>query len=361
MPTPTRRPRRFMRIELLPAHHGDCLWIEYGDATRTSRVLVDCGTRHSVGQLEARVGAVPSSERAVELFVLSHIDDDHIGGAIPFLDRGAGGLRMGDVWFNGRKHLTRTRNAAQGDAFSKLIVQRGLPWNVFRDGGAIAVADTGELPVHQLPGGLKLTVLSPTVSGLSTLAEAWDRELARRDGPPTATDDGTAGVVRGGDALGSLEALADTPFDSDTAAPNGSSIALLAEFAGKSILLAADAHAPVLEASIRRLLATRKKSRLKVSAFKVSHHASRSNVSRELVELLDCRHYLVSTNGSRFHHPHREAIARLITRGGPDPVLHFNYETDENRPWANPALQEQYGFRTRYPTSPEGGIVLDLP
>lgn len=341
---------------MLPAHHGDCLWIEYGDRTRTSRVLIDCGTRHSVSHLEKRIAVVPAADRALELFVLSHIDDDHIGGAIPFLQRGAGGLRVGDVWFNGRKHLTRARGAAQGDTFSKLLVQQALPWNAWNAGGPVAVSDAGPLPVHTLPGGMTLTVLSPTVSGLSTLAEAWDREIGRRSGPASEE---TVPASRGVDGL-SLEALADTPFDSDTAAPNGSSIVLLAEFGKKSVLLAADAHAPVLEASIRRLLASRKKTRLEVGAFKVSHHASRSNVSRELVELLDCRHFLVSTNGSHFNHPHREAIARLITRGGPDPVFHFNYETDENRMWANPALQEQYGYRAEYPTSPEGGLVVTL-
>lgn len=343
---------------MLPAHHGDCLWMEYGDETRTSRVLVDCGTRHSVPHLQARIAAVPEADRALELFVLSHIDDDHIGGAIPFLERGAGGLRIGDVWFNGRKHLTQARNAAQGDAFSKLILQHTLPWNAWRDGSAVALADDGPLPVHRLPGGLKLTVLSPTVSGLSALAETWDRELAQRGGPPTDEEAAEASGAPAG--LESLETLADAPFQSDTATPNGSSIALLAEFAGKSVLLAADAHAPVLETSIRRLLAQRRKPRLKVSAFKVSHHGSRSNVSRALVELLDCQHYLISTNGSRFHHPHREAIARIVTCGGPRPVLHFNYETDENRPWADPALQEQYGYRALYPSTPAGGTTLVL-
>lgn len=341
---------------MLPAHHGDCLWIEYGDRTHTSRVLIDCGTRHSVSHLEARVASVPEADRALELFVLSHIDDDHIGGAIPFLQRGAGGLRVGDVWFNGRKHLTRARGAAQGDTFSRLLVQQALPWNAWNGGGAVAVSDAGPLPVHTLPGGLRLTVLSPTVSGLTTLADAWDREIRSRGVPEP---EAAAPMARGAEEP-SLERLADTPFESDTAAPNGSSIALLAEYGRKSVLLAADAHAPVLEASIRRLLVSRKKTRLTVGAFKVSHHASRSNVSRELVDMLDCRHYLVSTNGSHFHHPHREAIARLITRGGPDSVLYFNYATDENRVWANPALQEQYGYRTRYPDSPTGGMVVTL-
>ena len=45
-------------------------------------------------------------------------------------------------------------------------------------------------------------------------------------------------------------------FGGDNGAPNGTSIALLAEFGGASALFAADAHAPVLVESIKTLLAS---------------------------------------------------------------------------------------------------------
>ena len=32
------------RVELLPAHHGDCIWIEYGPAEATSHILIAGGT-----------------------------------------------------------------------------------------------------------------------------------------------------------------------------------------------------------------------------------------------------------------------------------------------------------------------------
>jgi len=92
-----------------------------------------------------------------------------------------------------------------------------------------------------------------------------------------------------------IKALADAPFQSDRTPPNGSSIAFLAEYQGKSCMFLGDAHAPVLVDAIERLLAHRGEEKLRVDAMKLPHHGSRNNVSRELIELLDCPRYLVST------------------------------------------------------------------
>ena len=70
---------------MLPAGHGDCLWIEYGDASETHRWLVDCGTQPTATELRRRVEALPENDRRFELLVMSHIDADHIGGVLPFL------------------------------------------------------------------------------------------------------------------------------------------------------------------------------------------------------------------------------------------------------------------------------------
>jgi len=49
-----------------------------------------------------------------------------------------------------------------------------------------------------------------------------------------------------GHAVDTIEDLADVEFVEDDKEPNGSSIALLVEFEGKSLLLAGDAHPSVL-------------------------------------------------------------------------------------------------------------------
>jgi len=363
-PTPARaespvRTAPFFDIEMLPAGHGDCLWIEYGDAAATHRWLIDCGTQQTARTLLRRVEAVPQNQRILELFVMSHIDSDHIGGALPFFKAVQRGLRFGDVWFNGWRQLSGQLGARQGEMFSTAIQDFQLPWNERFEGKAVDVGDAA-LPVCTLPGGMKLTLLSPTPAQLKKLAPAWTRELKRYGLEPGSRVDYSRFLKGTPSTSTDVDQLADSPFAGDAALPNGTSIAVLAEFGGAAALLGADAHAPVLEASIRKLVGAT--GRLKLDAFKVSHHASQNNLSAELLQLLDCRQYLISTNGDYFYHPDREAIARIIKYGGDRPTLRFNYRSTYNEVWERPDLQEQYRYLTQYPeVGSEGAVVSLLP
>ena len=357
------RRKPFFDIAMLPAGHGDSLWIEYGENDRdTHRCLIDCGTQSTAKELLRRVAALPERDQFFELFILSHIDSDHIGGALPFFKAVQNGLRFGDVWFNGWRHLSGQLGARQGEMFSTAIQDFELPWNAWMDGEAIVVRD-GPLPAHVLPGGMKLTLLSPTPEQLRKLAPVWARELKRFGLVPGARVDYSRFLKGKPSTSTDVEVLADTPFGGDRAAPNGTSIAVLAEYQGAAALLAADAHAPVLAESIRSLLKTRRQKRLKIDAFKVSHHASQNNVSTELISLLDCPRFLISSNGDHFYHPDREAIARIIKygkSGGRNPELIFNYRTKYSDVWERGDLQEQYGFTALYPEAEQPGQNVSL-
>ncbi|HEY3567940.1 MAG TPA: CHAT domain-containing protein [Thermoanaerobaculia bacterium] len=358
-----RRTAPFFDIEALPAGHGDSLWIEYGDEATTHRWLIDCGTQQTYRPLLQRVDALSQGERFLELFVMSHIDSDHIGGALPFFRAVERGLRFGDVWFNGWRHISGRLGARQGEMFSTAIQDFGLPWNAWRDGGPIVVRDEEALPEHVLSGGMKLTLLSPTPDRLKKLGPVWQRELKRYGLEPGTRVDYRKFLKGTPSTSKDVDALADEPFGGDNGAPNGTSIALLAEFGGASALLAADAHAPVLVRSIDKLLKQRGLERLKVDVFKVSHHGSQNNVSTELVQRLDCSGYLVSTNGYHFCHPDRQAIARLIKYGGREgrrPKLYFNYKSQYNAVWSEPGLQERYEYTASYPPDDQPGTTVSL-
>ena len=68
------------RIEMLPAAHGDCLWIEYGSGARVHRILIDGGPAHAYPALRERILHLPADARRFELLVITHIDADHIEG-----------------------------------------------------------------------------------------------------------------------------------------------------------------------------------------------------------------------------------------------------------------------------------------
>src|SRR5947207_727960 len=93
------------QIHMLPAHHGDCLLIEYGKAAPYHWVLIDGGTDSTWKDLEAALGKIPQAERKLELLVVTHIDADHIGGALKLFDNLPADISFDEVWFNGYRHL----------------------------------------------------------------------------------------------------------------------------------------------------------------------------------------------------------------------------------------------------------------
>jgi hypothetical protein len=351
-------------IDMLPADHGDCLWITYGDAAKPRRILIDAGTPATWKRLRPKlVDAVARNggKLRFELFVVSHIDADHIGGAVKLLEEATPlGVSFGDVWFNGYYQLDDepppdVLGAKQGEQLSTLIEAWGLPWNEAFARRAVMVPDRGVLPEHDI-GGMKLTLLSPTFDKLQALKPVWEREVINAGLKPGDAYE-AVDVESPGDVLGGkVEDWADAKFVADTTKPNGSSIAFLAEHGGKRALFAADAHADVLLAGLRRgpLAAA---SSLGLDAYKVSHHGSRRNSDRTIVEALPAQRYLISTNGAQFQHPDPETIARIAVYGPKKKTLAFNYKTQFNDEWESLTRRSAWGLTSDYGKDEEGLLV----
>lgn len=52
-------PSPFFRINLLPARHGDCLWVEYGVGDKLNRILIDGGPVSTFEFIRQRVDDMP--------------------------------------------------------------------------------------------------------------------------------------------------------------------------------------------------------------------------------------------------------------------------------------------------------------
>jgi hypothetical protein len=213
-----------------------------------------------------------------------------------------------------------------------------------------------------------LTLLSPTIEQLVKLRPKWNTEVRRAGLEPGVAKEALKRLARRRslqpDALGeahpNVQVLAATKFGPDTAEANGSSIAVLAEFESKSCLLTGDAFAPVLVDVIERLLTERQRDYLALDACKLPHHGSQANLSKELLNLLRCQRYLVSTNGKIFHHPDAESIASVILYGGAKPSLYFNYRTEDNAIWDDARLLRQREYSVTYPKEGCQGLLVRL-
>ncbi len=356
-------------LDLLPAEHGDCLWMRWGeDADAPYHLLIDGGPIDDDVQTALRdrmaqqLGTGDDAGR-LELLVVTHVDADHVGGILALVRDGVD-ADIGDVWFNAWDHLpTDVLGARQGEELSDQLVGRTLPWNARFDGKAVALPDDGDapLPTVSLPGGLTLTLLGPTRQRLRELAPQWLAECRKAGlvpGVPPEPESVAPDVL--GDERPDPELLAAKRFRPDTSKPNGSSIVLLAEHGDRRVLLCGDAFGTDVVAGLDRL-ARERGGRVPINVCKLPHHGSRANVSPDLVAAVRAGRYLFSTSGKQFKHPDPEAIARILVADHRDTVeLAFNYRTRFTTVWDDRELRERYEYVTTYPAEGTAGLHVDL-
>jgi hypothetical protein len=324
-------------------------------------MLVDGGPPETAGALATKVEAL--DRPIIDVVVVSHVDSDHIGGALALLERDD--IAVGDVWFNGFAQLPEegealTRSVREGEDLVKLLTgitrAHPLPWNRAVDGKALATpADRTTREIH-VDDGPRITLLSPTPKRLVALRRVWEQALERvRRGEPEEVE-----PTAPPEPLTDLHALAESETATDTSTPNGSSIAFLLEHRGASCLLGADAFPTVLGGALWALANARGGTPVEVDVVKLPHHGSQKNVGAKLLSLVSSTNYVVSTNGAHFGHPDDVALARAVVAGGHGTTLWFNYPpTAKTQRWGDPDLQERYGFTTRFANG--GGARLELP
>ena len=360
---------------MLPAGHGDCIYFEYGTTNSPHRVLIDGGPYYAFKPLSKRIKEMVKAKLAFDLLAITHVDCDHIDGMIKLVGSDPGNLRTHstDIWFNSwsqfEKEPKDKLGPPHGEMMSALIEENNLVWNKAFKKEAVANPDYTTLVKKDLPGGLMLTLLSPTKIELAKLKPVWIEEV-RKAGLEPGSREQALQLLRKNlklspkDLLGektlNVESLADAEFEPETNETNASSIAFLVEYDGKTCIFAGDAQPDVLCASIQQLLAQRGEQRLKLDAFKLSHHGSRHSTSSDLLRLLDCKRFLISSNGNIFHHPDNETIARIINESNHDIELFFNYRSDENKGWSNEYLQKHYRYKAHYPQQGQEGLTVSV-
>ena len=355
------------RLTMLPASEGDSLILSYGPdeaAGSLRHVVIDGGRKKTWPHLLAQLTAIAARGEAVELLLLSHIDADHIDGLLELAETEQLPLTPKAVWFNSYDQLKglvpagglQPMGARAADAYTLALKAKGWPLNGEFGGKAIHIEAR---PAPFDFAGLKLTLISPTRPKLWKLWTEWEewrqahpvlQPLGKRAFPTTLD----------------VETLS-APSPNDGTAPNGSSIALIAEFAGRRVLLGADAHPDVLLASLTALagagagVGPGAEKSVPLDLVKLPHHASRANVTRAVLELLDCHRFAISTSGAVFGHPDPEAIARVLKFGRPGTkTLLFNYASDRSKPWDDPALKAQWDYSCVFPTAEAAPLTIDI-
>ncbi|AOJ14706.1 hypothetical protein WJ02_14550 [Burkholderia vietnamiensis] len=203
---------------------------------------------------------------------------------------------------------------------------------------------------------MQITILGPSAEQLVLLGERWDAAVEEMEQRAKAREKAASEPalppdmeVLGGPSVFDVDALSSYQ-GSDPSVTNGSSITLLLEFAGRSIVLAGDSHAEPLLRAWRHL------EKREVDLLKVSHHGSRNNTTLELINALQPSMALICTDGSSHGHPDQECIAMLVAPVG-SKQLFTNYTYENIQAWDTEYLRSKYNFSVE---SGDGTLEITL-
>lgn len=385
-------------IEAFPAKNGDSFLVRYQDYF----FLIDTGFKDTyLNYLEPRFAELKKEGKTLKRLIITHIDEDHIQGAIPFISANGNTseshiIPIDQVWHNSYRHLHRneekveiseegkqqlarlttsgnsldsTVSARQGSSLAGLLLSGKYNWNSDFDGGPIL---TSGKPI-QIDEGITFTLLSPTTQKLEKLERFWKKELKKigfkdRFGVNDLFDDAYEFLLLKekennpvlvetmiSSSEKSFETIYDKKITEDGSATNGSSIAFVLEIDRKKLLFLGDSHPSVILDSLRCIYG---EEPLQFDFVKISHHGSYYNSNLALLNFIDAPKYCISTDGLG-HHPNLETLCWIVGRKTTfSRTLYFNYyhsgvEFLNKKDWKN-----KYNYTLHFP---EKGHTLNIP
>ena len=313
-------------LEAIEAKHGDALILHYGDASSPKFIVIDGGPPGTYKEsYRPRLDAIRKNrgggQLEIRMLMVSHIDDDHITGVLELIralreDDEAGRQLPFDIltlWHNSFDDIIAKAGAAAtaeilkhaGDAAKQngsgaaIVASVGQGRALRKGADALAVnMNSGFEDLIQfvkppagkaakrlkISGDLFFTVLGPRKDELDALEKKWAKELPA--------------IIEKEKKKDKTAAIAEFV---DTSVHNLSSVVVLAEFNGKTILLTGDARGDFIIDSLKEA-GLLKGGKLEVDILKVPHHGSRRNIAIEFFETVHAKHYVFSANG-KFGNP----------------------------------------------------------
>lgn len=292
-----------MKISFLHAGNGDCILMQ-GDG---HNVIIDSG--EECEELRNAIRDIRKANEVIDLLVITHYDSDHIKTIVSFLKELSPEERkelIKEVWFNatkvGFKGNEKDLSANDAVMLGHLLLEADIPWVSELKRGTIKTI-SGEFKLEVIDGG-SIIKIDDHGGLLSNVKSDWNSSFKELE---QYVDD---------DAL-------------DCSKTNEQSAVIVAHVNGKEILLTGDAVPSKLSEALDYY---RKGEIVHYDLVKLPHHGSYKNITHDILSKIECSEYVVSTDGSKFCHPNKKMMMKIIKWGKmkEESVLkfHLNYYND---------------------------------
>jgi beta-lactamase superfamily II metal-dependent hydrolase len=300
-----------IEVQFLPAGCGDAIIIMFREMKKL--VVIDFGSERLDDQelLISYLKEAIQQIGQIDLFVISHMDDDHIGGVVSMFKQNEIDItnKVNEWWLNHSLEIERI------DSSKKISSKQEVDLKEF----LVSIGKCPEEPIlkgdSKVFSEIRIDVLSPDIQSYNnalkiTLAE--ERRRTHKIGAKIS------------DHNLSIQELKCKKFVGDTSLTNRSSIAILIIAPDFKGLFLADSHPDIIINSLKELNYNDTTNKLKLDFVKISHHGSRKNTNDELLSLLDCSNFIISSNGINRHSlPDKEPLARIASKGRKDKIVNI--------------------------------------
>lgn len=316
-------------IEMLQALHGDAFVLHCRRGDDKGIVVVDGGPEQNSRRIVERLDELGT----IDLIVLTHYDDDHIGGILAYIKKHKDDkpFPVKEMWINCAYEIPVhiSSNVSFGQAkrladelmeINQSLVNEGYPIVKWQEP---ITSDKGKVT---FPFG-DFTILSPTPDIKQMNDENYHEDIVK-------ANIGRKFAVQKVALNTSLNKLVlnkkEPPKKTKPGVINWSSIAFVVECDSFKALMLGDSYPCTILESLKGWNVS-KSNPLKLDYVKVSHHGSRFNISNDLLDMIECDTFLISTNGGKgvSCHPDRETIANILchtNRTQKQTIrLYFNY------------------------------------
>lgn len=301
------------QINVLKAGTGDSIFIKYINNKEIEKnILIDGG----VGEIyKKEIKHVMEILEQLDLIIVTHIDRDHIGGINKLLSS-KNSTKLKEVIFNSADLIKKNNSNLISISDGINLVEHLKKQNIKVNDVPLVIGS------KWINNDLTIEFLSPTSESLICLEENWSEyEQTKKDKLISSSkeiDDRPLDVIVN-------DRFEEIKYEKDIA--NWSSLAFEMKYKDINILFLGDAKDSVIVNTLKNKDYSPTK-KYNVDYIKLSHHGSKYNTSCEFLEMVNCNHFIISTNGTN-QKPHIQTIARILCNKNRDlkekVYLYFNY------------------------------------
>ena len=264
------------------AGKGDCIRVRFGSEQDYHNIFIDTGVTRFGPTFRSILADIQASGETLDLLILTHVDDDHIGGILSLLRNG---------WVCQFQEVRMNRS---GEACTSNTPLSNIPLSTRQNNEVYSYLQKQNILVKSMIAEDEINAHGAVIKVL------WPKtiliESERNDTP----------LAYHRDYGYSLSELAGLPIKaSDHSINNRNSVICTVEYEQKKLLFTGDAWGEDIVAAVTG------DDLQHFDLMKLPHHGAVGNLSERFPESIHCSDFLICTDG--IMHPDKQTIAKLIS------------------------------------------------